>query len=82
MHLISIKSKPGEIATGRNTQIRLDGKPLEGVTDIDFAVSGDSIAHVTITLVAEVDIELITKLVLDKSEGYDNPALMTDTEGT
>ncbi len=60
-HRLKIVSTPGEIATGYNTNIFLDGVPLNGVTAVSVYATFGKEVEVKITMNAEIDgIELET----------------------
>lgn len=66
---------PGNVSTGPNTVIELDGKPLSGVTFLKIELKPAKIAKVTIEMMVEMEsIELDCDLKLIGQK--DNPKLV------
>lgn len=67
VHKIEVRNRAGgegKLTTGANTEILLDGKPLQGITFFKFEAKPSKIAKVCIEMVAEVGIDLNAKLNL------------------
>ena len=72
MHKILIRVPDGEPA---NANILLDGKRLEGVTNVAFSISADRTVPVTLTILAEVEADLS---VVERTFVSDGPGSMLD----
>lgn len=69
--------KPGEISTGANTQIELDGQKLAGVTFLKLELKPGKVAKVTIEMCVSVDdIEIDSDLKLVSQK---NPVKLVQT---
>lgn len=61
MHKIEIRKRSdanGNISTGANTEILIDGKVLEGVLEVDIHIGAKDIATVDIKMMGEVSVDL------------------------
>lgn len=76
LHRLTIKNKrPGELSTGLNTQILLDGKPLKGVKFLKIEAKPKNVIKVQLEMVAsidEVDLNSIIPYEEQSSCKYDN----------
>jgi len=57
---ITIRNRPGtegELTRGSNTQLLLDGKPINSAHFVKFEIKSTKLAKVTIELYAEVEVE-------------------------
>lgn len=75
---IHISNKnPGEISTGANTQIEIDGNPLKGVTYLKIEVKPGKVAKITMEMVVSIDdIELDADM---KLVGQKHPVKLVQT---
>lgn len=69
--------KPGEISTGANTQIELDGQKLSGVTFLKIELKPGRVAKVSMEMCVSIDdIEIDTDL---KLTGQKTPVKLVQT---
>jgi len=65
VHKLKIFNRsPGNISTGYNTVIELDGKPLKGAVSIKFEARANSISKVFVELLADVEIDADVESIL------------------
>lgn len=58
MHSIKISQiDKTKIMTGNNTVITMDGKQLEGVTQVSVDIKAKGVAEVTIKMIGDIDID-------------------------
>lgn len=62
IHHVQIKTSDGNISTGHNTKVFVDGKELLGVTSIEYSLDAWETAKLKIEMVANVDIDLRTQI--------------------
>ena len=69
MHRLKITCPIGEVSTGNNVKISLDGVPLEGATFLEFKVSAGELVRATIGLnFSSVDIDIPGLTVREEME--------------
>lgn len=62
MHKLQIRNTSGEPSHGNNTQILLDGKPLEGVNSVSIKIEAMHMTEVTIVMCVDLDVDLKTEI--------------------
>ena len=79
LHHVQIKNMDGELSTGRNTRLFVDGKELQGVSKISYEVDAESIGTLKIEMCANVDIDLRSQI--DTPEEFNIVNLKGDVIG-
>lgn len=67
IHKIEVRQREGsegQIMTGGNTQLFIDGKPLKGVKSFKLEVVAGEIATIAVEMYAEVSVESMVNLAL------------------
>ena len=68
---ITIRNKPGcegNITTGANVQVLLDGQPIKGLSFLKLELKPSKIAKVTMEMYVEVDSETFSNLEVKSKE--------------
>ena len=73
---LTIKNrKPGSVSTGANTEVLLDGHPIQaGLTFLKVEIKAAKVAKITMEMLAELDIEVEGEPQLKLKETEEGPA--------
>lgn len=61
IHKITIQNRKGcenEWSTGNNVEVLIDGKPVDGITDLQLELRPGELARLTIEMMAQVEVDL------------------------
>lgn len=53
--LVVRNKNPGSVSVGANTEVLLNGQPVEGLTDLKIHIAAGDVARVTFELVTDLD---------------------------